>query len=126
MYIADDGEEYVDMSIPVVDIDKITGFSYAKLNQDYNGRLDMAVWKEVAHNMDVIDTVMYANHIFNPFSVKDGDIIFVPNDSDAIYDRKPEPSLPDGTKHSQKLKGDKPKSYAERVEDMARQGLGIK
>lgn len=125
-YIGYDGEEYIDMCIPVVDISKLIGVHVDKLNQDCNGRLDTFVWRSVAKNLNMIDMVMYANHIFNPFSVKEGDILNVPNDNNNNYIPSDEPSLPDGTKHSKNSKGEKTRTYAETVEFMAKKGLGLK
>jgi len=122
-YIGYDDEEYIDMCIPVVNISKLNGITIDKLNQDCNGRLDTFVWKSVAKNLDMIDMVMYANHIFNPFSVKEGDILNVPTDNDNNYVSSEEPSLPDGTKHSKNSKGEKTMTYAETVEFMSKKGL---
>lgn len=125
-YIASDGEEYINMSIPVVDIKKINSGFLDRLNQDDNGRLDRFVWNRVAKNLDMIDIVMYANHIFNPFSVKEGDVLYGPLDNDDVYYSSSEPKLPDGSKHSKNANGEKEKTYAQMVEYMAKQGLGIK
>lgn len=125
-YIGYDGEEYVNMCIPVVDISKLKGNSTKKLNQDESGRIDTFVWNNVAKNMNMIDITMYANHIFNPFSINEGDILYVPMDNDNVYESNEEPSLPDGTKHSARSKGEKKMTYAEKVEYLAKKGLGIK
>lgn len=125
-YIGFDGEEYVDMCIPVVDVSEMYGNSVETINKDEQGRLDNFVWKNVAKNLDMIDMVMYANHIFNPFAVKEGDILNIPADSDSFYKPTDEPSLPDGSKHSKNSKGEKSMTYAEKVADLARRGLGVK
>ena len=114
------------MSVPVVDIKKINSGFLDRLNQDDNGRLDRFVWNRVAKNLDMIDIVMYANHIFNPFSVKEGDVLYGPIDNDDVYYSSSEPKLPDGSKHSKNANGEKEKTYAQMVEYMAKQGLGIK
>ena len=68
----------------------------------------------------------YANPIFNPFSVKEGNILNVPaNDSD-LYVESDEPSLPDGSKFSNSSRGEKTMSYAEKIEYLAKKGLGVK
>ena len=125
-YTGFDGEEYVDMCIPVVKISDMYGNSVEAINKDEQGRLDNFVWKNVAKNLDMIDMVMYANHIFNPFAVKEGDILNIPADNDSFYQISDEPSLPDGSKHSKNSKGEKTRTYTETVEYMARKGLGIK
>lgn len=125
-YIAYDGDEYINMCIPVVSVKEITGNSLNELNQDENGRLDNFVWKNVDKDMDMIDITMYANHIFNPFSVKEGDILNVPNVNDKLYRISDEDTLPDGTKHSNNVNGEKTMSYAEKIAYMAKKGLGVK
>ena len=125
-YIGNDGDEYIDMCIPVVTVNDMVGNEIKELNQDENGRLDTFVWKSVSKDLDMIDMVMYANHIFNPFAVKEGDILNIPVSNDDLYQSNDEPSLPDGSKHSNNIKGEKSKTYAETVEQMAKNGLGIK
>ncbi len=125
-YTGYDDEEYINMCIPVVNINKMSGTSVEKLNQDHNGRLDTFVWDYVKNDLDMIDMVMYANHIFNPFAVKDGDILNIPNDIDEVFQQSDEPALPDGTKHSKNIKGEKEMSYAEKIEYLAKKGMGMK
>ena len=121
-----DGEEYINMCIPVLDISKLFGNGISTLTKDENGRLDTFVWKNVEKNFDAIDTVMYANHIFNPFSVKEGNILNVPANGSDLYVESDEPSLPDGSKFSNSSRGEKTMSYAEKIEYMAKKGLGVK
>ena len=125
-YIGYDGEEYIDMCIPVVKVKDMTGSSIEKVNQDCKGRIDNFTWNNVKKDMDMIDMVMYANHIFNPFAIKDGDILNIPNSDDSLYMSSDEPSLPDGTKHSNNAVGEKTRSYAETIEYLGRMGLGLK
>ena len=125
-YIGYDGEEYIDMCIPVVTVKDITGNAVEKANQDCNGRIDTFTWNNVDKDLDMIDMVMYANHIFNPFSVKDGDLLNVPSNNDKLYKSSEEPSLPDGTKNSKNVRGEKEMSYVETVQYLAKKGLGLK
>lgn len=125
-YLGYDDEEYIDMCIPVVDVSRIQGSSMKKLNQDCNGRIDTFVWENVQKDLDMIDMVMYANHIFNPFSIKEGDIMNIPARDDSLYQSSEEPSLPDGTRHSKNTKGEKEMTYAETVKYLAKKGLGLK
>lgn len=125
-YIGYDGEEYIDMCIPVVTINDIKANSTGRISQDSQGRLDTFVWNNVEKNLDMIDTVMYANHIFNPFSIKEGDVLLIPDDNDAIYKTSDEPTLPDGSKNSNNMKGEKTRTYAETIEYLGRKGLGLK
>jgi hypothetical protein len=125
-YTGYDGEEYIDMCIPVVSVKDIQGNSIVKITQDSNGRIDTFVWNDVEKNMDMIDTVMYANHIFNPFSIKEGDVLIIPIDNDRIYVNPEEPVLPNKSKHSNNIKGEKTRTYAETIEYLGRKGLGLK
>lgn len=125
-YTAYDGEEYIDMCIPVVDTSKLEGNFAERITQDENGRIDKYVWNNVARNLEMIDILMYANNIFNPFAVKEGELLSVPIDNDKVYVSSDEPSLPNGTKHSNNTKGEKTRSYAENVEYLASKGLGVK
>ena len=114
------------MCIPVLDISKLFGNGVSTLTKDENGRLDTFVWKNVAKDFDAIDAVMYANHIFNPFSVKEGNILNVPANGSDLYVESDEPSLPDGSKFSNSSRGEKTMTYAEKIEYMAKKGLGVK
>lgn len=125
-YTGGDGEEYINMCIPVVTVSKLEGNSVEELNTDCNGRIDTFTWNNVAKNMDMIDIVMYANHIFNPFAVKEGEVFNIPTDNDNVYQSSDEPTLPDGTKHSNNSNGEKEMTYAERVQYLGRKGLGLK
>lgn len=125
-YIGYDGEEYIDMCIPVVSIKDMVGNSIDTVPQGEEGRIDNFVWRMVSKDMDMIDMLMYANHIFNPFSIKEGDRLNIPTSNDSLYHSSDEPSLPDGSKHSNNTKGEKTRTYAETVEYLGKMGLGIK
>ena len=121
-----DNEEYINMCIPVVDVSAIIGNAVEALNKDCDGRIDTFVWRNVSKDLDMIDMVMYANHIFNPFSMKDGDILNVPAANNSLYQSSEEPTLPDGSRHSKNSRGEKEMSYAETVAYLAKKGLGLK
>lgn len=125
-HIGYDGEEYINMCIPVIDVSKMEGNSIEYVLQDFNGRIDNFTWKRVAKDMDMIDMVMYANHIFNPFALEEGEVLSIPNSNDRLYKETAEPSLPDGSKYSETVKGEKQMTYAEKVEYLGKKGLGIK
>lgn len=125
-YTGYDGEEYIDLCIPVVSIKDMVGNSVEEVSADGNGRLDTFVWKNVSKDLDMIDMVMYANHIFNPFSIKEGDILNIPTENDNLYKSTDEPTLPDGTKHSNNINGNKAMSYADTITYLAKKGLGVK
>lgn len=125
-YIGYDGDEYINLSLPSIDISKIKAISTLSLSKDYEGRIDKLTWNEVSRNFDAIDVVMYANHIFNPFAIEQGEVFYIPTDNDNLYFTMQEPTLPDGTLHSKNINNEKAKTYAEKVEEYARKGLGFK
>lgn len=125
-YIGYDGEEYINMCIPVIRISEMRGNRVETVSTGDNGRIDNFVWNQVDKKLDMIDDLMYANHIFNPFSIKEGDILNIPVENDDLYRSSSEPTLPNGTKHSKNSKGEKTRTYAETVEYLAKKGLGWK
>jgi hypothetical protein len=123
-YIARDGEEYLNLSIPTININDIKVNGYIKVNQDGKGRIDKFVYTNVSKDYNAIDILMYANHIFNPFAIDEGDILYTPIYNDKLYSKPEEPVLPDETTLSTK---NKPiLTYAQKVELLAKQGKGWK
>jgi hypothetical protein len=123
-YIARDGEEYLNLSIPTININDIKVNGYIKVNQDSKGRIDKFVYTNVSKDYNAIDILMYANHIFNPFAIDEGDILYTPIYNDKLYSKPEEPVLPDETTLSTK---NKPiLTYAQKVELLAKQGKGWK
>ena len=123
-YIGKDGEEYLNLSIPTVNINDIKVNGYIKVNQDCKGRIDKFVYANVSKDYNAIDIIMYANHICNPFSIDDGDILYTPIYNDTLYSKQNEPVLPDDTTLSSKNKPSL--TYAQKVELLAKQGKGWK
>jgi hypothetical protein len=123
-YISRDGEEYLNLSSPTVDINKIKINGYVKVNQDCKGRLDRFVAKNISKDYNAIDIIMYANHIFNPFSIDEGDILYTPIYNDKLFSKSEEPTLPDETKFSSNNKSNQ--TYAEKVDSLSKQGKGWK
>ena len=123
-YIAIDGEEYLNLASPTVDINNIKINGYIKVNQDCKGRMDKFVLSNVSKNYNAIDILMYANHIFNPFSIDDGDILYTPIYNDELFSKSEEPILPDESTLPSKNK--KTLTYAEKVALLAKQGKGWK
>ena len=77
-YVARDGEEYLNLSSPTVNINDIKINGFVKVNQDTKGRIDKFVYSNMSKDFNSIDILMYANHIINPFSIDDGDILYTP------------------------------------------------
>ena len=82
------------------------------------------VYTNVSKDYNAIDILMYANHIFNPFSIDDGDILYTPIYNDNLFSKSEEPVLPDETTLSSKNKTTL--TYAQKVELLAKQGKGWK
>lgn len=123
-YVARDGEEYLNLLIPTVNINDIKVNGYIKVNQDCKGRIDRFVRSNVSKDYNSIDILMYANHIFNPFAIDEGEILYTPIFNDRIYSKLEEPVLPDETTLSSKNKTTL--TYAQKVELLAKQGKGWK
>lgn len=123
---SDDGDEMLELGIPCVNINKITANGVIRVSQDQKGRIDRFSQLNVGEDRMSIDLVMYYNHIFNPFSIDEGDIIFTPLYSENCLKSTGEPVLPDGSKPSAKTSGEKELTYAEKVERAARTGLGVR
>jgi len=123
-YVYKNDEEYLNLFTPVVNIDDIKINGYIKVNQDCKGRIDKFVYSNVSKDYNSIDLLMYANHIFNPFSIDEGDILYTPVYNDKLFSKSEEPVLPDDTTLSSRNKATL--TYAERVALLAKQGKGWK
>jgi hypothetical protein len=123
-YVAKDGEEYLNLFSPTVNINNIKINGYVKVNQDCKGRIDKFVYTNVNRDYNSIDILMYANHIYNPFSIDEGDILYTPIYNDTLFSKSEEPVLPDGSTLSTKNKPSL--TYAEKVALLAKQGKGWK
>lgn len=121
-----DDEEMLDLGIPCVNMKNLSANGLLRVSQDQKGRLDKFTYTNVDKDESAIDIVMYYNHIFNPFSVDEGDLLYTPVFNDGQFQTIGEPILPDGTKLSSNTSGEKELTYAEKVEKAARIGLGIK
>ena len=123
-YVARNGEEYLNLTIPTVNINNIKINGYIKVNQDCKGRIDKFVYSNVSKDYNSIDILMYANHIFNPFAIDEGDILYTPVYNDNLFSKPEEPILPDDTTLSSKNKPSL--TYAEKVAVLAKNGKGWK
>lgn len=125
-YLDKDGNELVDMCIPSLFIQEMRTNAFLKLNSSHNGRIDRFVWECVSKDIDNgIDMTLYANHLFNPFAIQEGDILYTPVMEDTLYNEQIEPTLPDGQTVSNKIKNEKPMTYAQKVEYFAKLGMAI-
>jgi hypothetical protein len=121
-YITKNGDELLNLITPTVNIDDIKCNGYLKVNKDCKGRIDKFVYTNVSKDYNAIDILMYTNNIFNPFSIDEGDSLFIPIYNDELYSKSEEPVLPDETTLSS---NNKPTlTYAEKVAIMVKQGKG--
>jgi hypothetical protein len=123
-YVSKDGEEYLNLFSPTVNINNIKINGYIKVNQDCKGRIDKFVYTNVSRDYNSIDILMYANHIYNPFSIDEGDILYTPIYNDTLFSKSEEPVLPDGSTLSTQNKPTL--TYAEKVALLSKQGKGWK
>ena len=123
-YITKDGEELLNLATPVVNINNIKSNGYIRVNKDCKGRIDKFVYTNVSKDYNAIDLIMYANKIFNPFSIDEGDVLYTPIYNDKLFSKSEEPVLPDETTLSSKNKANM--TYAEKVALLAKQGKGWK
>lgn len=121
-----DDEEMIELGIPCVDVKELQANGVLRVSQDQKGRIDRFALANVDIDRNSIDILMYFNHIYNPFSIDEGDILFTPVYNDSVFKKKGEPVMPDGTKHSNNTSGKKELTYAEKVEKAARTGLGVR
>lgn len=123
-YLTKDGEEILNLLSPTVDINNIKVNGFLKVNQDCKGRIDRFVYSNISKNYNAIDILMYANHIFNPFAIDEGDILYTPIYDDLLFSKPEEPVLPDESTLSSRNK--QTLTYAEKVALLAKQGKGWK
>ena len=123
-FVARDCNEYLNLCTPTVNIDDIKTNGYIRVNQDCKGRIDKFVYTNVSKDYNSIDFLMYVNHIFNPFSIVEGDILYTPIYNEELFKKSEEPILPDETTLSSRNKSTL--TYAEKVALLAKQGKGWK
>lgn len=73
------GESYFDLTAPSFKYkDKygIKGLHY--VSQDQEGRIDL-IAVQYFGNTEYVDAICVINNIFNPFSIKEGDVLIIPN-----------------------------------------------
>jgi hypothetical protein len=116
-----DGEEMLDLGIPCVDVKSLRANGLLRVSHDQRGRIDRFTYANVSKDSNAIDMVMYYNHIFNPFSIDEGDMLYTPVYNESDFRDIGEPVLPDSEGNT-----GGGLSYAEMVERAAKTGLGIK
>ena len=91
--IDNDGDEYIDLSQPTINIERINVYGINRVGQDES---DFFTWNKVCQTFDAIDTVMYANNLFNPFSIEEGDELYLCSHNDSLYSFNTDVILPNG------------------------------
>ena len=90
------GQNYFDLTAPSFIYDTELGVKAIHyVTQDQEGRVDKI--SELYYGTgEYIDAICIVNNIFNPFSLQEGDILFIPNLSkeDKVYKRPPTASRP--------------------------------
>lgn len=84
------GEEYFDLSAPSFTYDGAAGVrSIYYVTQETEGRPDL-ISIEFFGSAEYIDAICITNNIFNPFSIKEGDVLVIPNlENEDLHYSKP-------------------------------------
>ncbi len=108
----ENGEEYFDLSVPSFDFSNVSVKDFHLVTRDEEGRIDM-ICKQYYGNTMYIDVLCLMNHIYNPFSIKENDMIVIPEvaaNASQIY-KKPEiPTWLEGEDAKSSKKSNKPKT----------------
>lgn len=75
--IDDNKEEYFDLSVPSFDISKVAVNDIHMVTKDEEGRIDK-IAESYYGSTDFIDILCFINRIYNPFSIKEGDLLVIP------------------------------------------------
>lgn len=75
--IDDNNDEYFDLSVPSFDIGGISMKDVHAVTQDEEGRIDK-VCNKYFGSSENIDVLCFINHIFNPFSIEQNDLLVIP------------------------------------------------
>lgn len=84
-YKDEEDEDIVNLSDCIIDATNIHLSSYQLISEQYTCRIDRFTNDFVFPSSDAIDTVMYANNITNPFSINEGDSLFIPLHNEDLY-----------------------------------------
>lgn len=102
--IEDNGEKYLDLSAPCFDISNISILDIHLVTQDEEGRPDK-ICEKYYGSTEYIDVLCFVNRIFNPFSIKTGELIIIPQITSAVSNIYFKPVISD-TKTEDKHKAD--------------------
>lgn len=105
----ENGEEYFDLSVPSFDFSNVGVKDFHRVTRDEEGRIDV-ICKQYYGNTMYIDILCLMNHIYNPFSIKEDDMLVIPevtSRASLIY-KKPE--IPEWLEEGTAAKSSKPKT----------------
>ena len=89
----DNKEEYFDLSVPSLDISNTSVMDVHMVTQDEEGRLDK-ICTAYYGDASNIDAVCLLNHLFNPFSIKAGDLLAIPYIKSLTQELYSKPEIP--------------------------------
>lgn len=99
----DNLEEYFDLSVPSFTLDNVGIKCFHVVNKDEEGRMDK-IAIEYYNDTQYIDILCLMNHIFNPFSIKENDMIIIPEITSIASKVYKKPSIPTWIEGSQPKK----------------------
>ena len=94
-YKDENGDEIINLADSVVNSEAIPITTNLVLNSSHNARIDKVVFDNIGLAQDAIDSLMYVNHIVNPFSVQEGDLIFICDHNENYYKKNDDIVFPD-------------------------------
>lgn len=119
------GEDYLDLSTPIFRYNKsyIVGVYY--VTDEDEARPDLISIKYFG-SPSYLDAILIFNRIYNPFSLKKGDLLLIPDvtDESSVYQRPPsynEPNSPLKTFTDTERQSTKDKNRIERLKQLAKE-----
>lgn len=99
--IDENGEEYLDLSVPSFNYKTLLIHDFFFVSEFEEMRIDSISYKYFS-TMKNIDAIMVVNNITNPFSIKSGDMLIIPDIDESCYNK------PDIVKDVAERNGTKP------------------
>lgn len=97
-------EGVLDLGSKIMDVNMLdSNDTVLRVQKGQEGRLDKIGLFE-SSDLDVVNQIMYYNHIFNPFAIEEGDFIDIPNYNSSLYSLPEEIVYPE-TENSGSLNG---------------------
>lgn len=89
----DNGEEYFDLSVPSFNLYDLQFTDVHLVTKDEEGRMDK-ICESYYGNSEYMDVLCFINHMFNPFSVEEGDLLIIPEISSYAGKIYAKPEIP--------------------------------